>query len=134
MKNLLICGSRNQNEDAAIFSGMYNIITQYGFPQKILHGGAKGGDELAQRWAKLYKIETEIIRPNYQAHGRHAPLKRNTELVRKADLVLALYGKGKDRKGGTWDTVQKAIKANKIVLELFADGRLKWTQPAAQLF
>ena len=100
----------------------------------ILHGGALGADSLADDHAKTWGIRTHVIIPNYgRWGGKAAPLVRNAELVHESEIVVAIYAAGRERQGGTWDTVQKAIEAGRPVVECFADGRLKITQAAARL-
>jgi len=101
----------------------------------ILHGGAKGADQLAEKYAQERGIKTIVIRPDYEQHPvKVAPLKRNSDLVNLADITLALYGKDRDRKGGTWDAVQKTIKANKPLTERMSDGKIVHTKPQLSLF
>jgi len=111
---LLISGSRQVTDYDKIASGADELA-----PDAILHGGAEGADQLAQAYADLNGLPTEVIRPDYQKHPwKVAPLERNTELVNRADAVLAIYATGRRRQGGTWDTVQKALRAGLPVLEL----------------
>jgi len=103
-------------------------------PTLLLHGGAKGADQLAQRYANEHSIPTKVIRPDYESHHyKTAPLHRNTELVKNADYVIALYAEGRTRKGGTWDTVQKALAANKPTTEILPNGSTRHTQPTPTL-
>lgn len=104
------------------------------FPSEILHGGAHGADTVASMAARLYDYKETVILPNYERYGKAAPLKRNTELVRKCDAVVAVYSEDRDRKGGTWDTVKKAIAAKKIVLERMSNGETRVTMPTLELF
>lgn len=84
---------------------------------KWVHGGAPGGDTLFEE--KLRRLlgptmppTIEVIRPdNEKYHPLQAPLERNTVMVEKADVCLALWvppPPGKSRKGGTFDTICKA--------------------------
>ena len=78
----------------------------------LLSGGAVGVDTLAEQYAKSHGIETCILRPNYQAYGKAAPLLRNRELVLRADCIIALWD-GVSR--GTIYTVKYAKAQNKPV-------------------
>lgn len=100
----------------------------------ILHGGAQGADQLADRFGKEQGLPVEVIRPDYRQYpDRLAPLMRNTELVARADAVIAFYGP-KARTGGTWDTVKKALARNLPVTELLADGSTQHTPAQLSLF
>ncbi len=88
-----VIGSRNANHDA------YEMILQQ-LPagcSEIVSGGAGGVDFLAKKAAKQLGLKYTCCRPNYSKYGRLAPLVRNSEIVDKADCVLAFwngYSKG----------------------------------------
>ena len=83
----------------------------------IISGGAKGVDSAAEQYAKQYGHKTEIILPNltgckerYQfAMCYHA---RNQQIVNSTDMVVAFL---ETERGGTWDTVKRAITAKKPI-------------------
>ncbi|MEN0051134.1 MAG: SLOG family protein [Bacteroidota bacterium] len=132
---ILITGSRSIEESEENLQVLFELIEQVGTPSLLLHGGARGVDRLAAILAAQNNWKEEVILPDYtRYHVKEAPLKRNTLLVEKAEAIIAFYAKERFRKGGTWDTVQKATKANKLVLEYKADGMLYWTRPALTLF
>lgn len=78
----------------------------------IISGGAKGVDTLAEQYALAHRIETMILKPDYERFGRGAPLKRNEIMVQQADSVLAVWD-GKSR--GTKYTIEYAKKQGKPV-------------------
>ncbi len=130
---LLIAGSRKITSPEILEYGIGLIIARYGRPSEILHGGALGVDELASRWANQNNIPQTIIRPDYGSHyPTAAPLIRNTQLVELADITLAIYYDREWRTGGTWDTAQKTIGANKKLLEMNAD-KVEWAPRTQQL-
>ena len=113
---LLITGSRKLSRAATLqgIAAGLQALHYAGLPAPtlLLHGGASGADLHAEDWAKANGLPTEVHAPDYQQHyPKAAPLERNRLLVAKADAVLALYAPGRERKGGTWDTVQKAVAA-----------------------
>ncbi len=58
---------------------------------EIVSGGAVGIDTCAARYAKKHGIRLTEIRPDYDNYGRSAPLRRNCEIVKTADLVLVFW-------------------------------------------
>lgn len=58
---------------------------------EIISGGARGVDACARLYALSHHIPLLEYRPEYQKYGRSAPLKRNIEIIRHADLVLAFW-------------------------------------------
>ena len=137
---LLITGSRNYHDYKALCSTIDELIITLQLqeemdnaPTEILHGGAKGADELAGIYAKLHGIPCTVILPDYaKHHPKKAPLERNTKLVAAAQYTIALYGAGRDGKGGTADTARKTKAARKHLLERYSDGTTKHTPPAAR--
>jgi hypothetical protein len=133
--NLLISGSREIAENDANFSRLKKEI-QARYPEVtiLLHGGARGVDRLADRFGREYGVEMIVIRPDYRQHPEKlAPLMRNTELVARADAVIAFYGP-RGKTGGTLDTVKKALARNLPVTELFRDGTVRYSPPQRTLF
>ncbi|MGN1095538.1 MAG: DNA-processing protein DprA [Eubacteriales bacterium] len=74
---------------------------------EIVSGGAVGIDTLAEKYAKSNGIKTKIFLPDYDKHGKRAPLYRNDEIVAYSQYVIALWD-GKSR--GTAYTVAKCIE------------------------
>ena len=132
---LLITGSRKLENLEALKLAIEELKTREG--QKItmlLHGGAKGADTLAENWAKENGIKTQVLKPDYEKHlPKQAPLIRNIELVKLAEVTLAIYTKN-ERSGGAGFTATQTIKAGKPLYEKFQNQDLKYTAPAAKLF
>lgn len=78
----------------------------------IVSGGARGIDTIAEQYAAAHKIETLVIRPDYERYGRAAPIRRNDVIVDHADTVLAVWD-GESR--GTKYTIDYARKTGKTV-------------------
>ena len=116
---ILISGSRKLTDNTT-YTQLEKLLHTLQ-PTHILHGGAKGVDTLADRYATENQLPKTIIKPDYQNRGRHAPLIRNTELVELADKVVCVYSADRIRKGGTGDTYKKAIKAGKLAAELIPE-------------
>lgn len=86
-------------------------------PITIISGGAKGADQLVEKWQKerinVPSTEMKVFKPQYDKYPVHiAPLKRNDEIVEAADIVVAFIV---DNSRGTRYTIDKALKANKPV-------------------
>ncbi len=61
----------------------------------LVHGGAPGIETVAAKWAEARGVHQLIVRPDWKAHGRAAPFRRNDALL---DLlpkgVIAFPGSG----------------------------------------
>lgn len=76
----------------------------------ILTGGARGADGLARRLAEERQIPLEEILPDYKIFGKMAPIVRNREIVRKADMVLCLWD---GQSAGTRNVISLCIQMDK---------------------
>ena len=73
----------------------------------IISGGAVGIDTAAEHYAKEHSIPFRKILPDYSMFGKRAPLVRDTQIVKEADLVLAFW----DMKSrGTSFTIAECIR------------------------
>lgn len=119
---LLITGSRKYNDYEAFKAVLkeyreHCLLTYKSDITLLLHGGAKGADSLAMKYAREMEIKEKVVSPDYIAHySKVAPLIRNTELVAQTDAVIAFYHQ--KQTGGTLDAVQKSIQAGKETWEV----------------
>lgn len=98
----LVCGSRGIDS----YDTLIRAISGSPFDVRyIIHGGAKGVDSNADRYAAINDIETKVVEPNYNVYGNEAPLKRNQAMVEMADTVIAIWD---GESSGTKDTIMKA--------------------------
>lgn len=59
---------------------------------RVVSGGAKGVDEVAESAARSRGLECQVIRPDYQKYpGKFAPLVRNKEIVEAAAYLIAFW-------------------------------------------
>lgn len=58
---------------------------------ELISGGAKGVDRCAKEYALAHQLPFCEILPNYRRYGKAAPLKRNLEIIARADFVLAFW-------------------------------------------
>ena len=58
---------------------------------EIVSGCARGIDRCARMYANTHNIRMTEFLPEYERYGRSAPLKRNLQIIRYADMVLAFW-------------------------------------------
>ena len=72
----------------------------------LLHGGDPGIEKIAASWAEARGVNQVICRPDWNAHGKAAPFRRNDELLNFLPKgVIAFPGSGitgKARLKHTW--------------------------------
>lgn len=71
----------------------------------IISGGARGADALAKRYAKENNIKLVEYLPDWDAYGRSAGPRRNTQIVEASDVLVAFLS---PRSVGTRDSIKKA--------------------------
>lgn len=92
VKTLLVCGSRRWGDKETVFKTLDEYYSRFEGQLELIHGGAScidaetgeelSADALAEQWARINFIQTEIHRPNYEKYPpKYAPLKRNEEML-----------------------------------------------------
>ena len=79
---------------------------------EIVSGGARGADSEAAAWARSHGVPLVEFLPDYERYGRAAPIKRNEEIAKYADELIAFWD-GHSR--GTKSTIDFFKKAGKKV-------------------
>lgn len=81
----------------------------------IVSGGANGADSLGERWARENRIELLIFLPEWNKYGKSAGFKRNVEIVKNSDVIIAFWdGQSKGTKH-TIDLASEHKKPLKII-------------------
>ena len=61
----------------------------------LVHGGGPGVEKIAARWAEQNGVHQIVCKPDWTAHGRAAPFRRNDELLNLLPKgVIAFPGSG----------------------------------------
>lgn len=109
---IAVVGSRTISDAAALAEMLKPYAGQV---TEVISGGAAGVDTLADSWAKEHDKPLTVIRPDYERHSRKlAPILRNREIVRRADVVFILWdGSSK----GTAHTRREAQRQGKQMHE-----------------
>lgn len=108
---VLVCGSRSFDDRVKVFERFSKL------PQDtlIISGGADGADSLAELAAMEYHFPINVVKPDWEKHGRAAGPIRNIQMLdMNPDLVIAFYD-GVSR--GTAHTIKEATKRN-IAVEI----------------
>lgn len=111
--NIAIVGSRSFTDYQEFMSWVESSFIYSGIDRtrlKIISGGAKGADSLAERYAKEYNIPFKSIVPDWDKYGKKAGFLRNADIVANCSGVIAFWD---GRSKGTLHTIQLAIKAGK---------------------
>lgn len=110
---LVIVGERGYNNWNEFQAIMDEFEKDHGLPKTIVSGGPHEVDSLGARWAKLHGLELIEFIPEWKKYGKSAGIIRNTDVIKRADVVLALPT---SESRGTRDSVHKAQSLNKILV------------------
>lgn len=114
-KTIGIVGSRRRDDERDFRLCLMAFREVYKEGDKIVSGGCpKGGDRFAEIIARRTGCTIIIHHADWDRHGKGAGFVRNTTIAEDCDVLIALVAA--DRKGGTEDTVKKALKLGKDVV------------------
>ena len=107
--NVAIIGSRTCDDSKLVFSildGYKDTIT------KVISGGAKGADTIAEGWAYANGKDVQVFYPDWEKFGKSAGFKRNVDIIDACQLCIAFWdGKSK----GTLSSINLCKKSGKTV-------------------
>ena len=109
----LVTGSRWWTDCRSVFHALDERRDQI---THIIHGGSRGVDRCAKRWAYHNRLPESEFLPNYRAYGsKAAPLMRNQRMIDEGrpDLIIAFPGGN-----GTADMIGRAQRARIPVLRI----------------
>lgn len=109
---LAIVGYRKFNDWNKFKEHIDEYVLKFGMPELIVSGGASGADSLAERWAKIHKIPTLIMVPEWKKYGKSAGIRRNTNIVHECTHMIAFPS---EKGRGTQDSIRKAEEGGKII-------------------
>ncbi len=89
-----ITGGKTVADADAIWATLDLAKTKHG-DMVLLHGGGPGVEKIAASWADARGVNQVICRPDWSAHGKAAPFRRNDELLNLLPRgVIAFPGSG----------------------------------------
>lgn len=82
-----IVGGRDFNN----YKTLQNVMFRQANVSLIVSGGARGADSLAEKFAKDYGIPVKIFPAEWDVYGKSAGYKRNVQIIKYADVVIAFW-------------------------------------------
>ena len=108
-----ITGGKTVTDADAVWSTLDKARTKHG-DMVLVHGGGPGVEKVAASWAEARGVDQVVCRPDWNAHGKAAPFKRNDNLLNLMPKgVIAFPGSGI-----TGNLVDKAKQLGIPVLEV----------------
>ena len=91
---IAITGGKTVSDADAVWSTLDRTREKYG-DMVLLHGGGPGVEKIAASWAEARGVNQVICRPDWNAHGKAAPFRRNDDLLNFLPKgVIAFPGSG----------------------------------------
>ncbi len=91
---IAITGGKNVTDIDAIFARLDKARAKYS-DMVLVHGGAPGVERIAAQWAERHGVHQVVCKPDWNAHGRAAPFRRNDDLLNLLPKgVIAFPGSG----------------------------------------
>ena len=89
-----ITGGKRVTDIDAIFRSLDKVRAKYR-DMVLVHGGGPGVEKIAAQWAARNGVHQVVCKPDWNAHGRAAPFRRNDELLNLLPKgVIAFPGSG----------------------------------------
>ncbi|MDE0455180.1 MAG: DUF2493 domain-containing protein [Gammaproteobacteria bacterium] len=89
-----ITGGKHVTDCDAIFRSLDKVRAKYR-DMVLVHGGGPGVEKIAAQWAERHGVHQVVCKPDWNAHGRAAPFRRNDELLNLLPKgVIAFPGSG----------------------------------------
>jgi hypothetical protein len=85
---VIIAGSRNITDPQALLDALQEVDWQI---TQVVCGMARGADKLGYDWARANDIPIAEFPADWNRYGKSAGYKRNAEMAKNADALLALW-------------------------------------------
>ena len=89
-----VAGGKEANDAGKIIAHLDRVKAKYA-DVVLVHGGGPGAEKIAAGWAERHGVHQVVCKPDWNAHGRAAPFRRNDELLALLPKgVIAFPGSG----------------------------------------
>ena len=89
-----VAGGKEANDAGKIIAHLDKVKAKYA-DVVLVHGGGPGAEKIAAGWAERNGVHQVVCKPDWNAHGRAAPFRRNDELLALLPKgVIAFPGSG----------------------------------------
>lgn len=112
--NIAIVGSRNFSDYGYLKEKLDSFLEDKNLNDiLIVSGGAKGADQLAEKYANEKNISTMIFLPDWKQFGRSAGFIRNADIIKNSDTVIAFWD---GESNGTKNSIDLGRKKDKKII------------------
>jgi hypothetical protein len=104
--NICIVGSRGFNDYGLLKEELDRLLNNE-ITYTFICGGARGADQLGERYAKEHDWPIKLFLPDWNTHGKRAGFIRNGEMRKVSQRVIAFWD-GESR--GTKEMIESSKK------------------------
>ena len=91
---IAVAGGNGVKSGDKIWATLDRTLEKYS-DMVLLHGGAHGAEKIASSWADARGVQQIVCRPNWKAHNKAAPFRRNDDMLNLLPKgVIAFPGAG----------------------------------------
>lgn len=114
-----ICGGRGFSNTEMFSSAMGEIVQRLGCPARVIHGDARGADQMTGEWGRRMAIGVVAIPADWSGHGMKAgPLRNQLMLDTYKPTVVVAFPGGQ----GTADMIRRSRRTGANVIEIKPDA------------
>lgn len=111
---IVVCGSRDFTDYNKLATELNKLVAEVGGDVRLVSGGARGADKMAETYARLNGLEIKVFIPDWEGQGKRAGLIRNDMMLDYAQKygrprVVAFWD---GESGGTKYTIERAKALN----------------------
>src|SRR6266540_7289499 len=103
---VLVCGSRDWDDSHTMEQKLISYLAALKGPTTVIHGAARGADEMAASIAAKHGWKTEAYPADWRGKGKRAGIIRNLQMLDQRPAVVLAFWDG--RSTGTKHTVDEA--------------------------
>ena len=108
-----VTSGKTVTDTDAVWSTLDRTRTKHG-DMVLVHGGGPGVEKVAASWAEARGVDQVVCRPDWNAHGKAAPFRRNDDLLNLMPKGLIAF----PGSGITHNLIDKARRLGIPVLEV----------------
>lgn len=103
---LIVAGSRTIRDKSVVWDSIVDGLRAFGPVDEIVHGGARGVDSLADKFARVNGFEVTVMNAEWDKYGKAAGPKRNSKMANYGDALVAVWD---GESAGTQSMINEAL-------------------------
>ena len=114
---VIIAGSRSFTHDQRLCQ---TLALERPRITQVLTGGARGAEQLGDRWAWKHALPHQLCRADWERFGKSAGVRRNYQMAQAGDMLLAFWD---GRSAGTQHMISCMQQLGKPVVVIRTDDQ-----------